>query len=266
MAVKWSTALRNYLLGVGSFRECFADAIVKLYSGTVPTSPDDAEGTLVCPVSLASGTVGADETSIAKQCYLAVTKMDAGSTITPTFNGASMGAFTAGTGGDLATRLAEVAARIEEAALGLLKVIAVADTSAGTGLVFRSGIPGLTFTLTIAASGAGTTGNACTQSGLVDGSVIANTRKDGVQFGTPVLGVISKESGVWSGENIVDGTITHFRVVRSDDTGVGGATGLLQPRLQGVVARSGAEMNGYNILEDDAITTLKTFAITFPES
>jgi hypothetical protein len=75
--------------------------------------------------------------------------------------------------------------------------------------------------------------------------------------------VISKETSVWSGVNLLDATVTHFRVVRSDDTGVESTT---EPRLQGVIARSGAEMNGYNVLEDDATTTLKTFSVTFPES
>jgi len=60
MALKCSTGLRNFLTGEGSFRKAFEDAVLKIYSGVAPASPDDAEtGVLLVKITKSSGAVAA---------------------------------------------------------------------------------------------------------------------------------------------------------------------------------------------------------------
>ena len=42
MALKYSTGLRNFLVGEGSLRKAFEDAVLNLYSGAAPANADDA--------------------------------------------------------------------------------------------------------------------------------------------------------------------------------------------------------------------------------
>jgi hypothetical protein len=54
MALKVSTGLRNYLLDTGSLKASLAAGFIKIYSGTVPSSADDAiagGNTLLCTIS-----------------------------------------------------------------------------------------------------------------------------------------------------------------------------------------------------------------------
>lgn len=57
MAARLSTGLVNALMGTDSFRECFALGFIDVYSGTQPTSPDDASGGTPL-VTLSSGGTG----------------------------------------------------------------------------------------------------------------------------------------------------------------------------------------------------------------
>ena len=54
MALKVSTALRNKMLDTGALRTIMAGSFLKLYSGTVPSTADDAisgDSTLLCTIS-----------------------------------------------------------------------------------------------------------------------------------------------------------------------------------------------------------------------
>jgi len=59
MAERLSTGLRNELMKAGgkSFADCLANGIIRIYTGTQPTTADDAEGsvTLLNEITLASG-------------------------------------------------------------------------------------------------------------------------------------------------------------------------------------------------------------------
>lgn len=64
---------------------------------------------------------------------------------------------------------------------------------------------------------------------------------NGLNLGTPVDGVISKDPGEnWSGEVLETGTARFFRYVGAGDTGASSPT---EPRLQGTVARVGGHLN-----------------------
>lgn len=265
MAEKFSTGLRDSLLGEDGLRRLMADFVLDVYSGSPPATADAAAtGTKLCRVTKASGTVSATELSIAAQSYLNITKIDAGSTLALNLNSEGAVTYTAGSGADLATRVAVIAAAFE-AANPVMRAMAVAATSGTGSIVFQSKIPGLTYTLTVAGSGAGTIGAAATHDGMVDKSVIGNTRSDALQLGTPASGVISKETGqTWSGTNLVTGTAGYFRMVLPDDTAAESTTAI---RIQGSVGTGGAELNLSSLsFTVDAVTTISGGDITLPAS
>jgi len=59
--MKISSGLRDYLVGTGSFKAGLDGSYLKVYSGTPPTSPDDAVptgATLLCTVSVDASATG----------------------------------------------------------------------------------------------------------------------------------------------------------------------------------------------------------------
>ena len=76
-------------------------------------------------------------------------------------------------------------------------------------------------------------------------------------------GSISKETTeVWSGVNVAVGTATFYRHVAPGDTGAQSTT---QPRLQGNIGISGAEMNLTSItLANGATQTIDYYSVTLP--
>lgn len=79
----------------------------------------------------------------------------------------------------------------------------------------------------------------------------------GLNLGTADGGAIGKAAGeTWSGTILVSGNAAFFRFVGSADTGAASTT---QPRLQGRVGTSGAELN----LSSVALTSGETQAINY---
>ncbi len=78
-----------------------------------------------------------------------------------------------------------------------------------------------------------------------------------------VAGVLSKDAFVWSGVASATGTVSHFRLVlAASDTGVLSTT---QPRMQGTIGTSGADLNMANVsINSGATQTVDTFALTMP--
>jgi len=66
MAIRQSTGLRNFLNNYGSYKNAFTGGKLLLYSGSQPATADTAaSGTLLCTVSLGSGTWTAETQSYA---------------------------------------------------------------------------------------------------------------------------------------------------------------------------------------------------------
>lgn len=66
MAIKTSTGLRNKMLDTGSLRTVMNLGFVKIYSGVVPATADDAvTGTLLVTISNASGGTGLTHEAVA---------------------------------------------------------------------------------------------------------------------------------------------------------------------------------------------------------
>jgi len=81
MALKYSTGLRNFLVGEGSLRKAFEDAVLNLYSGAAPANADDAPlGVLLAKITKASGAVASGARSIPKRCKVVIGSHGSGET------------------------------------------------------------------------------------------------------------------------------------------------------------------------------------------
>ena len=257
MAEKYSTGLLKEMLAGAPFRKIFADCVMKIYSGTAPATADAAiAGTLLCVVSKNSGPVSPGEVSTAKQATINITAGTTGQTVIVAINGTDYTyTIPAGETGDLKAIALSVARMLDD----IDAIEAIANGGAGDGHVYiRSRVPGLTFTI---AKGGGGGGGTATWS--ISDDVVANVRSDCLQFDAPSGGVISKPAGdVWSGVNAAGGTAAYYRICKSNDDGLEGTT---QPRAQGAVSTSGAELNLSSVnLAGGATTTIDQFSLTLP--
>lgn len=259
MAAKYSTGLRNWLLGGKDLREAFDDFIIKIFSGTAPSDADQVEGSgsLLCTITKASVTVDATELSTAKQASIDITVAAVGATIIVAINGVDYTYLVLAADDDLRKVARKVALMLD----GIPELQAIAHgTAVGDGKVaIKSSVAGLTFTI---AKGGGGGGGTATWS--VTDNTFANVRSDALQWGTPALAQMAKPVEVWSGVNLLTGTATWFRIVRPDDTGAFLTT---PRRIQGAVSTTGAELSLTNInLVKDATLTIDTAVFNLPVS
>lgn len=261
MAEKFSTGLRNHMLGGRGFRECFADSVLKVYSGTAPTEADDAtSGTLLVTITKSSGTASSKEHGVVAVNTItvpgvhvtgtyAVTVTVDGTTYTATFDAAAAHA----NNDEIAQGLCWELNKIPQ-------VMAICPTTGGaTGVIgVACRIPGITLTI---ADGGGTITFGAAAAILAGSRAAADT----LQFKLQATGIISKiVADTWSGVIAVSGTAGYFRLVTTEDLGTDNVTDL---RLQGNVSTSGAEMNLSSVgLVAGATITLSSFDVTFPAS
>ena len=246
MALKFSTGLRNYLLSTGSLRKAFEDGVIKIYTGSAPATADLAPtGTLLCSVTIGSGTVSTDETNEGKITVFTVTGANTSTTVTLAGVGYNVNSANATlTTAALAIMLAQKINKLSP------DCIAVASGTGAT-LNVMSRIEGVTFTSA-----------ATLNTSLSDN--IAITREQTLQFAVAANGAIAKAAEIWSGTNADTGTAGYFRMITSGDLGTNNATDL---RFQGSCNTSGAELNMSNVsLVSGATTTIDTFAITLPST
>jgi len=259
MAPKYSTGLRNWLLGGKDIREAFDDFIIKIYSGTAPSDADQVlgSGSLLCIITKNSGTVDATELSTAKQASIDITVAGVGATIIVAINGVDYTYTVLAADDDLRKVARKVALMLK--AIPEIHAVAHATAGADGKVAVMSAIAGLTFTI---AKGDGGGGGTATWA-LTD-DTIANVRSDALQWGTPASAQMAKPSETWSGPNLLTGTATWFRIVRPDDDGTLSTTA---KRIQGAVSTSGAELNLTNInLVKDATLTIDTATLNLPVS
>ncbi len=237
MALKISTGLRNFILAGGSIRKAFEDALILVYSGIAPASPDDAPtGVLLWKVTKASGAVTANARSTRQVGLITIGSNTPGQTfiINITVDGVGPTSYTFIVTASEDT-VAKVALKVAEMLNDIPQLEAIASGSDGNIFV-ASRFAGLAFTM---ANGGGTgTISAITS------AVVTATNVNSLKFGVPVAGVEDKNSDVWSGVYLADGTAGYFRVVTTRDTGLASATDL---RIQGNASTSGAELNLSNI-------------------
>lgn len=259
MAIRLSTGLRNFMAQHGSVKKALQGGVLKIYSGSQPASPDSAvAGTLLCTVTLASGTLTAGVRATAQ-----ITVGGGSGTFDNILvDGVSIldAAVTFAT--DLTTTAALIAQNINakqsvpkyEATSVGPNIIIKAMPGTGTGPnLFSISCSATTLTATVVSFGS--------NASLVAGVAQAN----GLTFGSVVTGVLSKSVSVWSGVNAAGGTAGCFRVISEEADSNGTSTTAI--RLDGSIATSGADVTmGNTALTSGATLTIDQFDITVPAS
>jgi hypothetical protein len=255
MAEKFSTYLRQFMMGEGSFRKAFEDSVLKIYQGTIPTSPDDeATGTLLATVSVSSGEVSDNERSAHRLYAIQISGTpNAGDICAFKVDSVDYDYTLVAADDDLAKTAIKVARMLDD--IPNVQANPVGDT----GFIHvQTRVAGTSLTITEDTSTGITVAVTSKQS---------PSRSDALVFDPPVAGVISKPSGsVWSGVASASGTASYFRLVNSDDDG-SEDTGIIYPRVQGACGTGGAELNlSTLIFVNGATVTISEFNVTFPEA
>lgn len=255
MAAKLSTALVNFLMGVGSFKDAFSDCVIKVYTGTQPASADTApSGTLLVTLSSSSGAV-TDE--VKSSGTFKLSSGSAGSVNTVTVNSIDILGAAVPYNTSLSQTATDVAAQINRNAKNKL----FTAEASGNDVVITA-IPGLgTLPNTWVVDGTTTTLVEGTHVNMAGGVNAAN----GLNLDDPVAGVISKRSSeTWSGDAVATGTAGWFRVQRTGDSGATDSSAS-QIRYDGAVATSGAQMNlGSLAVTNGAPFVLSSASFTLP--
>lgn len=258
MALSFSTGLRNFVGTHGSYKRALQGGVMRIYSGSAPATADAAyTGTLLCTVSLASGTHTPEVLSTGTVTLAG----SSGSVTGITVNGIEVLGTTC-TFVDTLTNLATLVAA----------TINAYQPTAGVKYIATSSAAVVTIT---ALPGTGTVPNGYVVSTSVSGSVTKTdvnlgtgaagvASVNGLTYGDVTAGVLSKSSGVWSGVVAAAGTAGYFRIHGSVvDTAAVSSTTL--PRIQGTCGVSGADYNmSSTTLSLSATHTVDSFALTFP--
>jgi hypothetical protein len=244
-------------LGGGSVRQAFDDALINIYSGVAPATVDEPpSGVLLNTITKASGAVASGARSTRQIGLITIGSDLPAQTfiINVTVDGVGPTGYTYTMTPD-DTTIALVALKVARMLNDIPQLCAIASGSDGNIFV-ASEFAGLSFTI---ANGGGTG----TISALTS-SVVAATLVNSLKFGAPSAGAEAKNSDIWSGVCLADGTAGYFRLVTTRDDGLQSAT---EYRIQGNVSTSGAELNLSNInFSNGATETIDSCQFTEPAS
>ena len=208
MALKYSTGLRNFLVGEGSLRKAFEDGALNIYSGAAPANADEAPtGVLLAKITKASGVLAAGARSTPKRYKVVIGSHAEGHTFPFALTVDGVGPVTiTHTNTPDAGDADAVAKAIAQMLNDIPQLRAIAEGASGN-LYVQSAIDGLDFTLADAGGGTGTI-TSITQ-------VEAASSVNSLRFGNPASGSLAKNSDVWSGVGLANGTAGYFRLVTS---------------------------------------------------
>ena len=264
MAFKLSTALRNAILEQSSLKHCMSNAVLKIYTGSQPSSADAAPtGTLLCTYSNASGALTREVLGVGS-LTLAGTS---GSADTLTFQ------HLGGTGGT--TNLMRGTVASDGTVAGTATLVATninnnplniwfdATTTGASGVITFTARPGTGASLNTGVfAGTGTTIAFGTPVAVASGVTAVN----GLRWANAAAGVLTKDSTqTWSGVAVATGTAgwCRFEAAVTD----GGALDSTESvkRMDGSVSTSGAELNlSATSIVNTATQTVDTFSCTLP--
>jgi hypothetical protein len=257
MTERISTGMRNWILAMK--RELLNDCVMKIYTGTAPSSADDATtGTPLVSITKSSATVSTNERSTPGRWSVTIPGTHAEGTYAVNITTADSVTATTCT---YTTADPEGHADNNAIAKGLARVInetcqqvfAIAE-GANSKLYIQGRVGGLD--ISAVADGGGTI------TIVTFSEIEVASRSDALCFALPASGAMSKSTDTWSGTIASSGVAGYFRIVRPDDTGVLSTT---EKRLQGAVATSGAELNiGNTSLTATETHTVKTYSLTEP--
>ena len=255
MTERISTGMRNAILAMK--RALLDDFVIKIYTGTPPTSADNAvTGTLLVTVTKSGGTVDTTERSKPDRWIFTIgTGHVGGNTVAVNVTVDGVGPTThtyiilaSDTTDEL---VAEGVARMLND-IPQIEAICLGSLFAPRTIVLQSRVFGITLTI---ANGGGTYAISPTK-------IEAGSRSDALYFAKPSSGSMSKATDTWSGTIVTTGVAGYFRIVRPDDDGTLSTT---QLRLQGAISTSGAELNMANTtLTATELHTISDYSITEP--
>lgn len=259
MALRFSKALRNFMLQHGSIKQALHGGVIEVYSGSQPTTADDAAtGTLLCTFTKSGGAL---TNEVLATGSVTLTGGASGSINTVTVNSVNIiptGAVAFNT--SLTQTAADLAAAINASLTSpeyratssgaVVTIIAMPGTGTGpNGFVVTATLT--TITATYVNMGSGVAG--------VNGA-------NGLSLGSAAAGVIGKTSTeTWQGTAVATGTAGWFRYKAAvADAGASDSTETYI-RMDGNIATSGANMNMSNTsITTSAVQTLTTFNLTAP--
>jgi hypothetical protein len=263
MSERLGIVIRNLLLD--KIREVLKDGVMKIYSGAAPATADMAvTGVELAVISVAGGTVSTDEFAIPSRWLVTIPGAHVAGTYAVTINVDSVN-YTC-------TFNANVAADHDDndtIANGLARAI-----NKDCPQVFAIGAGDETTPVSSNIYIQAKIGNL--HVGIIDGGgtitittltelLPAHAAVDTLQFAKSSAGAMSKSTAVWSDTVIVSGVAGYFRIVTSHDDGTLDTATLDQPRLQGTISTSGAELNLSNTsLVAGTTLTIDTYSVSLP--
>lgn len=258
MAIRLSTALRNFMLQNGPLKGALQNGIMEIYSGSQPATGDAAvTGTLLATVTKASGARTAE---VLATGTVTLATGAAGSVDTVTVNSINV---IPGGSVPFNTSLTQTAADLATAINKGLSSPEYTATSSGAVVTIKampgSGTAPNTFAVTATLATI-----TATYANMAGGVASVN----GLSFNNAAAGTIDKnDAETWTSVVATSGTAGWFRFKGSiADAGAADSTGLYI-RLDGAIATSGAEYNvSSTTLTGAATHTVTSFPITLPAS
>lgn len=258
MALRLSTALRNFLLEGGAFEQAFTGGKLKIFSGSQPADADAAEtGTLLVTISDNSGALTSEVQSTGS---VELTGGGSGSVDTLTVNSIEIMGSSTAYNTSLAQTAADVAAKIN--ANPKNKLFTASVSGAVITIKAKIGLGTLPNTWVVASTTTTITKTDTNMSGGVDSA-------NGLKFGVSTDGVIVKDPDqTWSGAAVATATAGWFRLQGAiADAGASDATNKALFRLDGNVGTSGANLNMTSTgIVSAATQTITEFSVTEPAS
>jgi hypothetical protein len=255
MALRFSTGLRNFLNEQGSVKQALNNGKVYIYTGTQPTSADDAaSGTLLAIISKSSGALTEEVQSTGT---VTLTGGASGSINTLTVNSIAILNVTVPFNTSLTQTATDLAAAINNNPKNLLYI-----ASASGAVVSIKGKLGLGATpngWVVASTATTITKTDVNMAGGVDAV-------NGLTFGDSDAGTLVKAANeTWSGVGLAAGTAGWFRYEGAlADTEASDTAGAFN-RLDGNISTSGANLNmSSTTVAIGATQTISTFNLTVP--
>lgn len=257
MTIKLSTAARNFLAGIGSYKDLFQNGRMEIYSGSQPANADAAvTGTLLCTITdnsasrtaevLATGSVTLTGGSSGSLNTLTVNSVDILGGAVPYNTSLNQ------TATDIATQINRNRSNVEYTASASGAVVTI-KALPGTGAAPNGFVVAST-----------TTTLTKTDANLSGGVNAAN----GLKFSEPSSGAVSKlASQTWSGINVSSGTAGYYRLYGGvADAGALDSSATYY-REDGAIGTSGADLNMTSTaLTNGIATSITTFQRTMPNA
>lgn len=255
MALKFSTAARNFMAAVGSYKDAFQNGRIEIYTGAQPATADAAIiGTLLCTITSSSGALTKEVLSAGT---VTLNTGAAGSVDTLTVNSVDVLGGAVAYNTSLTQTAADVAAQINRNH-SYAEYIA---TSSGA-VVTITALPGTGITPNGFVVASTVTTLTKTDANMAGGIAAVN----GLRFGAPSGGAIAKlATQTWSGVNAGTGTAGWYRRYGSVADAGAADTNLVFYREDGAISTTGAELNmSSTALVALATTTLSGSTLTIP--